>query len=233
MAIVVLRLPDVKGESLERPQKCRLCKGEVLQRWGKVSKPLRDPQLRSAQVYRYHCCACRRTFRHYPQGVDQAEQSQRLSLPANATHLIDCMQAGQLVALCWVLGLSYRGIAMVLAAFGVKLCAMTAWRDSQELAEQKQRRRQWKPVRVLGVDGPYVRGMGGVQAVLVAVDLGEGRPVEIGYLDEHDPRAVRQLSSSMFISHAIKHTRFEEPVQNQGSEGSGSSVSSSHESKNG
>jgi len=69
---------------------------------------------------------------------------------------------------------------------------MTAWRDGQELAEQKKRRRKWKPVCVLGLDGAYVRGMGGVQPVLVAVDLGEGQPVEIGYLDEHDPQAVRR-----------------------------------------
>ena len=177
MAIVVLRLPDVKGECFERPKKCPNCKGEILQRWGKVFKPLRDPQLCSVQVYRYRCCTCRCTFRHYPQGVDQADQSQRLR---------------RLAALCWILGLSYRGIAVVLAAFGVRLSTMTAWRDGQELAEQKKRRRQWKPVRVLGVDGAYVRGMGDVQAVLVAVDLGEGQPVEIGYVDERNPQAVRR-----------------------------------------
>jgi hypothetical protein len=110
-------------------------------------------------VYRYYCCAYRRTFQHYPQGVDQADQSQRLR---------------KLAALCWVLGLSYRGIAIALAVFGVRLCALTAWRDGQELAEQKKRRRKWKPVRVLGLDGACVRGMGDVHPVLVAVDLGKG-----------------------------------------------------------
>jgi hypothetical protein len=28
--------------------------------------------------------------------------------------------------------------------------------------------------------------------VLVAVDLGEGQPVAVGYVDEHDPQAVRR-----------------------------------------
>lgn len=177
MSIVVLQLPDVKCKSETRPKKCPYCSGETFQGWGQVSKPVRDSHFQHVQVHRYRCCHCRRTFRHYPKGVDRADQSQRLR---------------KLVALCWVLGLSYRGTAMVLSAFGVKLCAMTAWRDGQELAEQKQRRRQWKPVRVLGLDGAYVRGMGDVQPVLVAVDLGEGEPVEIGYLDEHNPQAVRR-----------------------------------------
>ena len=177
MSIVVLQLPDVKQKSETRPQKCPYCSGETFQGWGQVSKPVRDSHFHHVEVRRYRCCHCRHTFRHYPQGVDQADQSQRLR---------------KLAALCWVLGLSYRGIAMVLAAFGVRLCAMTAWRDGQELAEQKKRRRQWKPVRVLGLDGAYVRGMGDVQPVLVAVDLGEGEPVEIGYIDEHNPQAVRR-----------------------------------------
>jgi hypothetical protein len=27
------------------------------------------------KVYRYRCCSCRRTFRHYPEGVDRADQT--------------------------------------------------------------------------------------------------------------------------------------------------------------
>ncbi len=89
---------------------------------------MRDSQFHTVQVHRYRYCSCHRTIRHYPPGVDRADQSQRLR---------------KLVALCWVLGLSYRGIALVLAAFGVKLSAMSAWRDGQELAEQKKRHRAY------------------------------------------------------------------------------------------
>jgi hypothetical protein len=53
----------------------------------------------------------------------------------------------------------------------------------------------WKPVRVLGLDGAYVLGWGEKRAVLVAVDLGAGKPVAIGYLDEHNPVAVRRWLS--------------------------------------
>jgi hypothetical protein len=53
----------------------------------------------------YICRAsCQHTFRHYPEGAGQAQQSQRLR---------------KLAAICWTLGLSYRGIGAILAVFGI------------------------------------------------------------------------------------------------------------------
>jgi hypothetical protein len=46
-------------------------------------------------------------------------------------------------------------------------------------------------VRVLGVDGAYVQGWGEKRPVLVAVDLGSGEPVALGYVNEYDPHAVQ------------------------------------------
>lgn len=177
MSIVVLKLPDVKSKAETRPTHCPSCQGEILQRWGGHSRQLRDARVQTVEVYRYRCWRCRHTFRHYPGGVDQAQQSQRLR---------------KLAALCWTLGLSYRGIAAVFGEFGVGISRMSAWRDAQELAGQLNRSRMWKPVRVLGLDGAYVRACGKVQPVMVAVDLGEGKPVAIGHIDEYNPRAVRR-----------------------------------------
>jgi transposase-like protein len=177
MSIIVLKLRGVKVATANRPSQCPHCKGEILQRWGGEVRQIRDPHVKEVIVYRYHCTHCRRTFRHYPEGVDQGQQSQRLR---------------KLAALCWVLGLSYRGVAAVFAIFGVGIGRMTAWRDAQELAGETKRRRIWKPVRVLGLDGAYVRGWGETQAVVVAVDLGDGQPVGIGHIDEKDPQAVRR-----------------------------------------
>jgi transposase-like protein len=129
-------------------------------------------------VYRYRCCHCKRTFRHYPEGVSRADQSERCR---------------KLATICWVLGLSYRGLAAVFGGFGVKLGRMSAWRDVQAQAEQIRRQNQWGKVRVLGLDGAYVSGWGKTQPVLVAVDMGTGQPVELGYLNEKDPRAVRRF----------------------------------------
>ena len=192
MSIVVLKLPEVKAE-VERPTRCPVCKGETFQSWGGRWKKVRDHEVKMVEVKRYRCCECKHTFRHYPAGVDQAQQSQRLR---------------RLAALCWVLGLSFRGIAGVLAVFGVGISRMSAWRDEQEWAHQLMRQRMNKPVRVLGVDGAYVRGWGEVRPVLVAVDLGTEQPLSIGYVDEKDPQAVRrwlkpiveQLGASVIVT---------------------------------
>lgn len=178
MSIVVLSLPEVKRKTEKRPQACRYCQGETFQRWGKVSKPVRDNRHRTVSVYRYRCCHCRRTFRHYPQGVDQADQTQRMR---------------KLAAVLWVLGMSLRGTCVALAAFGVRLSHMSIWRDLQEQAELLAQRRRWQGVRVLGVDGLYPLGWGKKQPVLVAVDLGNGQPVALGHLDETNPQAVRRF----------------------------------------
>ena len=178
MSIVVLKLPDVKAKIEDRPSQCPSCKGEILQRWGSEGRVIRDPQVRMVQIYRYRCCRCRHTFRHYPDGVGQAQQSQRLR---------------QLAALCWALGVSYRGIAAVFAVFGVGISRMTAWQDAQEQARLLKSGRMWKPVRVLGLDGAYVCAWGEVRPVLVAVDLGEGKSIAIGYVNEYNPQAVRRF----------------------------------------
>ena len=175
MPIVTLRLPDVKRQTEFRPEKCPYCHGETFQRWGQVTKPVKDHCYRSVSLYRYHCCDCRRTFRHYPEGVNRATQTQRLR---------------KLAALMWVLGLSLRNTCALLSVFGVSLSHMSVWRDIQEQAELQRKRRQWQACRVLGLDGAYVRCQGQTQPVLVAVDLGRGEPVALGYVDEHDPQAV-------------------------------------------
>ena len=179
MSIVVLQLPDVKHKTEVRPGRCRYCQGETFQRWGKVRKPVRDSRYRGVQAYRYRCCRCHRTFRHYPAGVDRADQTQRMR---------------KLVAVLWVLGLSLRGVRMALGAFGVPLSHMSVWRDLQEQTGLVEKQRHWQPVRVLGLDGAYVQGWEKRKhPVLVAVDLGRGQPVAIGYIDEYNPQAVRRF----------------------------------------
>jgi transposase-like protein len=178
MPIVILHLPKVKRISEKRPQQCPYCDGEILQRWGQVMKPVKDQRFRTAQLYRFRCCKCRRTFRHYPEGVDRQDQTQRLR---------------KLVAICWVLGLSLRNVALILDVFGVSLSHMSVWRDLQEQANLLIQKRKWQKVRVLGLDGAYPLGWGKKQPVLIAVDLGNGQPVAIAKVDESNPNAVRRF----------------------------------------
>jgi transposase-like protein len=178
MSIVTLQLPDVKDCQEKRPNRCPYCTGETFQRWGGAGKRVIDPHLGEVLVYRYRCCRCRRTFRHYPAGIDRAQQTARMRA---------------LAAIGWIFGMSYRSSSKYLSGFGIVLSRMSIWRDVQQRGEQLEREQQWKPVRVLGVDGAYVRGWGKTQAVLVAVDMGSGQPVTVGYVDEKDPRAVKRF----------------------------------------
>jgi transposase-like protein len=188
MSIVVLKLPAVKQNTEERPRKCPYCEGEPFQRWGQVNKPVKDMRVRNVKVYRYRCCRCKRTFRYYPEGNTRADQTERLRVFA---------------VLLWTLGLSHRASSLVLSGLQVLVSFMTIWRDVQEAAKQINKRNQWKPVRVLGLDGAHVLGWGAKQPVLVAVDLGTGEPLAVGYINEYDPQAVRRWLAPLVQRHGI------------------------------
>ena len=184
MSIVVLKLPVVKRKIEERPGKCPACAGETFQRWGQVHKAVKDTRVRKVKVYRYRCCDCRHTFRHYPAGVTQAQQSERLM---------------NLCVVMWSLGLSYRSVVMILAVFGVNLSHMSGWRDVQEAGKQIRRRLKWKAARVVGVDGAWINGKG----VMVAVDLGDGELLSIAEVDEKEKAKLQAWLKLLKQKHNI------------------------------
>jgi len=188
MSIVILKMPNVKRKTEERPKQCPNCKGETFQRWGQVNKPVKDVRVRNVKVYRYRCCRCGRTFRHYPEGNSRADQTERLRLFA---------------IILWRLGLSHRASSLVFSGLNVMISFMTIWRDVQTEVQQMKRRNQWKPVRVLGLDGAYVLGWGNKQGVLVAVDLGTGEPIAVGYVNEYNPQAVLRWLKPLVQQHGV------------------------------
>ncbi len=188
MSIVVLKLPDVKRKTEARPRKCPYCEGETFQRWGEVQKPVRDVRRRSVRVYRYRCCHCKRTFRHYPAGSSGADQTERLKLFA---------------VICWKMGLSYRSVSRMLSGLNILLSPMSVWRDAQAQGQNLRKQNQWRKVRVVGLDGAYVLGWGNPRPVLVAVDLGTGDPIAVGYVNEYDPQAVRRWLQPLVQQHGI------------------------------
>ncbi len=184
MAIVRIQLPTVNLDPMScgRPSKCPRCENEILQRWGIVSKPLRDTEWEEVQVYRYRCTnpQCKHIFRWYTEGVDRADMSQRLRC---------------LAGLAWSMGLSLRGVGIIFSAFGegLRIGRMSVWRAVQEKAKEldhqaKSAQRKHK-VRVLGVDGAWIRLKGETTGVMVAVDMGNGQMVSMEVVDEHDPQA--------------------------------------------
>jgi len=175
MPIVVLKLPVVKRDSEIRPKQCPYCEKKTFQRWGPVKKRVKDVRSRTVKVYRYRCCHCQRTFRYYPEGSSAADQTERLKLFA---------------VICWTMGLSHRGVSRMLSGLNIALSHMSVWRNAQEQAQPLKKQNRWRKVRVLGVDGAVVRGWGEQRPVLVAVDLGQGDVVEVGYVNEYNPQAV-------------------------------------------
>ena len=109
MTIVVLKLAVVKRQRQEHLKRCPTCEGETFQRWGQVSKPVKDVKIKTLKVYRYYCCRCKRTFRNDPDGVGRADQTERLK---------------QFARLCWTLGLSYRDDSPILNGWAVDLGRM-------------------------------------------------------------------------------------------------------------
>jgi transposase-like protein len=182
--MIVLQLTQVKRTQIERPKECPHCEGETFQRWGKQTRRVKDSQIRTVKVYRYRCTSCSRTFRHYPEGITHAQQSERMK---------------QLAVICWSFGLSYRKVEAILSAFGVSLSRMSSWRDVQAGAEGIRRKKKWKPVRVVGVDGAWLNGEG----VMVAVNLGDGEPLAIGAVDEKDMAAVTRWLKRLKQEHNI------------------------------
>jgi hypothetical protein len=69
--------------------------------------------------------------------------------------------------------------------------------------ENSKRKKQWQPVRVLGLDGAYVQGWGEKQPVLVAVELGTGDPIAVGYIDEYTPQAVQRRLQPLVQRHGV------------------------------
>ena len=174
MSRIYIRIPQVKPCPEGRPQACPHCSNPALQRWGKTTKPLKDPQLSQVEVHRYRCPSCRRTFRFYPQGVCSWTQSRR---------------AIYLCALLWSLGLSLRAVTSLLDHFGFSLSRMSVLRDVRALLREVGGRFPY-PVRVLGVDGFGVRLRGKTRGVVVCVEMERGLPVAMFQVDEKDPRAV-------------------------------------------
>jgi hypothetical protein len=186
MTIVTLRLPEVKAATEKRAGKCPHCGCAILQRWGKVSKPLIDPQVKYALIYRYRCTECRRTFRDYPQGITQADQSDRMRF---------------VCALFWKTGASLRGTTGLLGIWKPTVCHMTVWRDIRWAA---LRRPVKSKVRVAGLDGFYCNIKGKPAELMVMIDMGDGQPVKVGEVPEDKSEEMLAWLLPLVQQHGIE-----------------------------
>lgn len=173
MPAVLLRLPSLGTTSTTRPHACPYCGSQILQSWGQVSKTVQDTQDRVAEIARYRCSDCGRTFREYPEGIDRSNISLRIRY---------------LAGLIWAMGMSTREVVELFNDLGVQLSRMTVWRDGQGILERlgdvtKSTSRYSINRSSMNKDSRF--------GVIVALDLGNGKSILLGTLDEMNPRKVK------------------------------------------
>lgn len=175
-----LRLPEVRPEAYAIPLACPYgCGGRYFALHDQCGKELGDPTYKEVKIRRYKCVKCRRSFRVHPMGVSQHHRSQRLR---------------GMGILLYVLGLSYGGVADVLAAFGWQGSKSSVYRDVQGAGEAVDRMRHQQPkrkVQVVSADATYVVCRGEEVTVAVALDALAGEVLEVDLVDGESAEALR------------------------------------------
>lgn len=186
-----VRIPKVEPGVYQMPNECPYegCHGSAFKQHQEgCPKELRDPQHEQVEAKRYHCLRCGRTFRVYPKGVTQAQQS-------------DALKAFSV--LLYLLGLSYGAVSDALEALAVLLSKplylskTTIYRNVQGAGHKVRRLRQaWlsrgQRVRVIGADTTKVKCKGESIPVGVVVDDLTGIELTIDILE--DETAETQLA---------------------------------------
>jgi transposase-like protein len=182
-----VRLPKVEPRVYSYPEACpyRGCDGQHFKAHGLRGerKTVRDPNCEQVQSFRQRCLRCGRTFRLYPQGVSNAEQSDRLK---------------GISVLLYVLGLSYGAVADFLEAFGVTICKTTVYNNVQEAGLAS---RSWQSAlvvsggkrAVIGSDGTYVKVSGEKVGIQVVVDDQSGDLLGLEIIVTENSEEVRQV----------------------------------------
>jgi transposase-like protein len=182
-----VRLPKVEPEEYRLPKKCPYdgCDGRFFKPHGVKGekKPLRDLRYEEVKCYRYRCVRCGRTFRVYPQGVSEAQQSDGLK---------------GITVLLYVLGLSYGAVEDFLFAVGVAVSKTTVYYNVQEAGVQSRSRQQATVARgdkraVIGSDGTYVKVKGEHVGIQVVVDDRSGDLLGLDIITSENSEEVREI----------------------------------------
>lgn len=176
MPVVLLRRRKTNHQLISRPSKCPYCGSSLFQRWGEVTKPIRDKEGFDVTIYRYRCEVCKRTFRDYPVGIDRSNYS---------------LGTKQLAALIWAFGYSYRDIVDLFQKYEVTLSRSTVWREGQTLATKLQGKKLQNYRNVFTIDQNYIHRVSAKFGVVVAVDVGGGQYAILGTLDEDNAHTVQ------------------------------------------
>ena len=179
---ICVRLPKVESSELDVPEQCprrrpetnRRCTGRHFKLHQRLCvKKVRDLQHAQVIVYRYRCLKCQQTFRVYPRGVSNDQQS-------------DALKA--LSVLLYLLGLSYQGVVDLLTALEHPISVGTVFNNVQAAGKNAHRLRgrwlkgQAGKVKVMGIDCTHVKCLTKDTIVAVATNLLTGAPLTIDLL---------------------------------------------------
>jgi len=186
---IKVHFPRVENTTPTIPEECRYgCGCQHFKKHGKESQRenIRDTEHKRVASQRWRCVKCNRTFRTYPPGISNAQQSNRLKA---------------ISVLLYVLGLSYGGVADFLEALGIGIGKTTVYDNAQAAGvvsrqRQKQDRESGQAHPVIGSDGTYVKIKGvkvGIQVVVgdssqdllgLELTLGENSPEVVSMIEE-------------------------------------------------
>ena len=164
-----------------------------MQRWGRITKPVRDTHELEVEVHRYRCCDCGKTFRSYPEGVDRSERTLRLR---------------RLAALTWALGLSLEEVVTVFNSFGMQLSRTTIWRDGQDMVAMLPDGRRSRLVQVLSKGGEHAWVEGHQGGVVLVLELKQKKKVMLELMDEYDPDLVQTWLEPIALDLGLELDKF-------------------------
>jgi transposase-like protein len=177
-----LILPVVNVEKYEKPEECPYgCGGQEFWIRQVVRKPVRDSSHKEVVARRYECLRCRRTFRVYPQGINQKQFSQR---------------AIGMAVMLYLLGLSYGAVVLMLEALGLWMGKTTVYEAVQAMAERVPGMKQAHLLEgyrtaALGADLTSVKCKGKWLPLGVTVDPLTGITLSIDQLSGEDAQTLK------------------------------------------
>ena len=178
-----LILPVVEAESYSQPEDCPYgCAGKEFFLRQEVKKRVYDTLHCEVKARRYECLSCCRTFRVYPQGINQKQFSQR---------------AVGMAVMLYLLGLSYGAVVLMLEALGLWIGKTTVYEAVQRVAERVPGMRQANLLQgyrtpALGADLTSVKCKGKWLALGVTVDAITGLTLSIDQLSGEDAQTLKE-----------------------------------------
>lgn len=178
-----LILPVVEAKKYIQPEECPYgCGGREFFLRQEVKKQVCDTTHHEVKARRYECLSCRRTFRVYPQGINQRQFSQR---------------AIGMAVMLYLLGLSYGAVVLMLEALGLWIGKTTVYEAVQAVAERVPGMKQADLLQgyrtpALGADLTSVKCKGKWLPLGVTVDAITGLTLSIDKLSGEDAQTLKE-----------------------------------------